>query len=153
MTIVNGNLLDAKENIIMHQVNCQGVMGSGVAKQIKEKYPSVYAAYSSWCKEHNNNPHFLLGSMLPVATGEDGKIVLNLFAQEKYGRDKCYTDYGALRRCLQRVNFAYHGCSLALPYGMSCGLGGGDWRIVAKIIEEELKDCDVYVYKLTIDSK
>lgn len=34
--IIQGDLLEAKENIIAHQVNCKGVMGSGVAKQIKQ---------------------------------------------------------------------------------------------------------------------
>ena len=39
VTVVKGNLLDAKETIIAHQVNCQRKMNSGVAKAIKEKYP------------------------------------------------------------------------------------------------------------------
>ena len=32
-----GNLLDAPVDYICHQVNCQGRMGSGIAKQIKAK--------------------------------------------------------------------------------------------------------------------
>ena len=32
-----GNLLEAQENIIVQQVNYQGVMGAGLAKQIKNK--------------------------------------------------------------------------------------------------------------------
>lgn len=35
--IVNGDLLHATEDIIGQQVNCQGVMGSGVAKLMKER--------------------------------------------------------------------------------------------------------------------
>ncbi|WP_396136111.1 hypothetical protein [Brevibacillus brevis] len=34
--IVNGDLLQATEDIIGHQVNCQCVMGSGVAKFERE---------------------------------------------------------------------------------------------------------------------
>ena len=30
LKVIDGDLLDAKEDIIGHQVNCQGVMGSGV---------------------------------------------------------------------------------------------------------------------------
>ena len=41
----NGNLLDAQTAVIAHQVNCQGVMGSGVAKQIRDKWTNVYTAY------------------------------------------------------------------------------------------------------------
>ena len=36
--IVKSNILDATEDIICHQTNCFGIMGSGLAKQIKEKY-------------------------------------------------------------------------------------------------------------------
>ena len=44
---VNGNILEATEDIICHQVNCQGVMGSGLAKQIRSKWPSVFADYKT----------------------------------------------------------------------------------------------------------
>lgn len=30
------NILDAKTDFILHQVNCQGVMGSGVAKTLRQ---------------------------------------------------------------------------------------------------------------------
>ena len=32
-----GNLLNAPQKVIAHQVNCQGKMGSGVAKAIRDK--------------------------------------------------------------------------------------------------------------------
>ena len=32
INIKNGNLLEAKENIMVHQVNVDGIMGGGVAK-------------------------------------------------------------------------------------------------------------------------
>lgn len=34
---IEGNILDAEEDIICHQVNCKGVMGAGLAKQSKSK--------------------------------------------------------------------------------------------------------------------
>ena len=37
MRIVDGDILDIEKGIIVHQVNCQGVMGAGLAKQIKSK--------------------------------------------------------------------------------------------------------------------
>lgn len=39
MIVLEGNLLDAPFQFIAHQVNCRGVMGAGLAKQIKQKYP------------------------------------------------------------------------------------------------------------------
>ena len=46
--IVNGNIVSAKEQIIAHQVNCRGVMGAGLALQIRNKYSEVYEEYSEW---------------------------------------------------------------------------------------------------------
>lgn len=37
--IINDNILNSTENIICHQVNCKGIMESGLAKQIKYRYP------------------------------------------------------------------------------------------------------------------
>lgn len=35
---IKGSLLDTDAKIIVHGCNCQGVMGSGVAKQLKKNY-------------------------------------------------------------------------------------------------------------------
>ena len=37
--------------------------------------------------------------------------------------------------------------SVALPYKIGCGRGGADWEVVYKIIEEELKDYDVELWR------
>ena len=42
ITYKNGDLLESNCNFICHQVNCQGVMGSGIAKQIRNLFPFVY---------------------------------------------------------------------------------------------------------------
>lgn len=52
---VEGNILDAEEDIICHQVNCKGVMGAGLAKQIKSKYPNVYKDYKRLCAEQGDD--------------------------------------------------------------------------------------------------
>ena len=49
MDVVSGNLLEIEEGIICHQVNCQGVMGAGVAKTIASRYPQVLSAYRELC--------------------------------------------------------------------------------------------------------
>lgn len=45
--IVNGDLLEANEDILGHQVNCQGVMGSGIAKILRDRYPNLYPEYKN----------------------------------------------------------------------------------------------------------
>ena len=47
--IINGDIFESDADAILHQVNCQGKMGSGVARQVKERYPFVYELYKQAC--------------------------------------------------------------------------------------------------------
>lgn len=135
VSIVDGDLLEAKEDIIAHQVNCKGVMGSGVAKQIKEKWPQAYEAYAFECAEVYYDPDLLLGEVVYCdAIGRNGKKtgieIAHMFGQDGYGREKKpYTIYRELRCAMENVaDYAnYSGKSVAMPYKIGCGLGGGDW--------------------------
>lgn len=40
-----GNLLEAQVDALVNTVNCEGVMGKGIALQFKEAWPSMYEAY------------------------------------------------------------------------------------------------------------
>jgi Predicted phosphatase homologous to the C-terminal domain of histone macroH2A1 len=144
--IIQGNLLDAPlDRVLCHQVNCQGVMGSGVAKAISNKYPVVKDEYLDFYKENKGN---LLGNINIVETGKHR--VINMFAQEYYGRDRniCYTSYEAFRSCLQEINSIFKGeKTLAFPYGIGCGLGGGKWEQIYTLMLEHCSG-QVELYRL-----
>lgn len=145
--IVEGDILNATEDMIGHQVNCQGVMGAGLAKQIKCKYPFAYSSYSHLCK-NTEDKRDLLGRIKQVKEHDD-KVVVHIFGQYGYGRGKIQTDYEALKRALRKLEIVARNCdkSVALPYGIGCGLAGGDWDIVYKIIEDVFSDYEVTLYK------
>lgn len=148
---VKGDIFATDANFILHQVNCRGVMGGGVALQVRQKYPEVFAAYHNFCEEHRTNPAEMLGHA-QLCRIEDDRYIINLFAQKDFGYDgRCYTDYDALRTALHRVGVHARqlGMSIAIPYLMACHRGGGDWTVVSGIIEEELGDCDVTLYEYT----
>lgn len=164
MEIVVGNIFDSKADAILHQVNCQGVMGSGVAKQVREKFPTVFKHYKARCDEDKRfkeqsgiTKSSLLGLAqvcykedYPVGDIKDKQVIINLFAQDRYGYDgNCYTDYEALRKCLKTVNKQFSGKRVAIPYLMACHRGGGDWDTVYQMIVDELADCDVTLYRYT----
>ena len=143
---VKGDLLDSDCAYICHQVNCQGRMRSGIAKQIRERWPLVYDKYEFRCGL--SAPEELLGT-IDVVNVDNHKIV-NIFGQLEYGYDgKQYTDYDAFRRAL--TVFSYlppKGASIGFPKNIGCGLGGGDWIVISAMIEEILgKDFDVYIYE------
>jgi O-acetyl-ADP-ribose deacetylase (regulator of RNase III) len=151
--IVKGNLLDATEDIIAHQVNCMGVMGAGVAKQIKEKWPKVFEQYRKQYESWKNNPDWQLGwcDIIVADRPEGGKVlVANLYGQYGYGTDVTRTDYKALGRSLYRLrNDAekLRAKTIAMPYKIGCGLAGGDWPTVFRMIEHYLSDFEVTLYE------
>lgn len=155
--IVDGNLLDSGANIICHQVNCQGKMGSGVAKQIRDKWPEVYNAYVALCEHCKQNPERLLGHTQSVSINATNQFVFNLFAQCNYGYDgKQYTDVKALKQCFENArNFMrsvenVEGVKprIAMPYKIGCVRGGASWDEVYVMIEEVFTDYDVELWRL-----
>jgi O-acetyl-ADP-ribose deacetylase (regulator of RNase III) len=149
--IIEGDILESNADIIFHQVNCQGVMGSGLAKQIRDKYPNVYQDYKNYCNQHK--PEELLGTIC-CSRYNELNCICNVFGQLNYGTNKVQTDYAAVkkalfvqRRILKDLYWQYPNCKLAFPYKMGCGLAGGDWNIVYEIIEEVFGDYSVTIYK------
>lgn len=146
--IYKGNLLNSSAKVIGHQVNCLGVMGAGVAKAIRDKWPEVYEAYAAYCLLHLHGKT-LLGHAFPAAT-KDGHIVMNLFGQYRVRRQagQLVTNYDALDKAMQSTAYFMRSHDLgtiALPYGIGCGLGGGDWNVVWDIICRAFNDTGISV--------
>lgn len=131
MNIVQGDILDITRGIICHQVNCRHVMGAGLAAAIRKKYPRHYADYVS------RVPH--LGGLVFTQVSNDLYIV-GIYGQRDIGTHQRQTDYEALEKGLIAAGaFAKSiGLPLYLPYGIGCGLAGGDWNVVSGIIERVL---------------
>ncbi len=45
-----GDIFESKAQVIVNTVNCQGVMGKGLALAFKQKYPAMFKAYQQDCK-------------------------------------------------------------------------------------------------------
>lgn len=143
---IDGNLFDTKADIICHQCNCQGKMGTGVALQVKQIYPEVFKAY------YNDYEKGLLKlGYVSFAENSKGQIIANMCGQEKYGYDgNKYTNYDKLQECMDKVKqYAIENNleTIAFPYLMSCHLGGGDWNIVSEMIKNTFQDFTVEIHK------
>ncbi len=143
----NGDLLDSDADIIGHQCNARGVMGSGVALAIKNRYPEVFQSYRKFFEDGN----LKLGKV-DFAKTNNGKIVANMCGQDKYGRDgKQYTDYEALEKCFDKTARYMKENNLktiAFPYNLGCGSGGGKWSVVFELIKEYFSDTNVEIWQL-----
>ena len=86
----NGDMFSSNADILCHQVNCMGRMGSGIAKTVREKFPNVYEAYMMLSHADGVTPDDLLGTVQFVKCGT--QIIANLFAQRNYGYDGNITE-------------------------------------------------------------
>lgn len=55
MKHVYGDIFDSDSDAILHQVNCQWVMESDIAKQVKDRYPAVYQHYKACCDDYEKS--------------------------------------------------------------------------------------------------
>lgn len=143
--IVKGDLLQATEDVICHQVNAQGVMGSGLAKDIKKQYPEAFERYRVLCLQENKGRH-LLGTCQIIKSKD--KYIANIFGQHKFGRNGVYTEMDALKQAFYslKMRAQKHNLSVAIPFKFGCGLAGGDWNEVFKLIEETFRDYPFTIY-------
>ena len=150
MIITHGDVLNTDCWIIAHQVNCQGVMGGGLARQIKDRYPDAYINYREYIEDYKDcNGTVPLGTILETRHG--AREIWHVFGQEFYGTDKQYTDYEAVEaafktrirdyRCENHVQEAQ--IPIAIPLYFGCGLGGGDWSVMKSYLEQIEQDEDV----------
>ena len=144
-----GNILDSGADVICHQVNCQGVMNSGVAKAIRQKWPKVYTEYKAKCDYEETTINDLYGKYespvdwsecllgdVQVVFVDENKIVINMFAQQYYGYDqKRYTSYDAFWSCLGGIKEKIpKGKRIAFPARIGCVRGGADWEVIQTMI-------------------
>ncbi len=154
MKVRVGNVFDnVTSGVIIHGCNAQGVMGSGVAKEVKERYPGAFNLYRQHCEKYGIGNKDLLGD-IPAwtnCTAEDyavdakkNLIIINAITQLNYGRDegKRYMSYYALQVAMDN---AYAMCKaigadeVNFPM-IGAGLGGGDWAVISAIISDSMKD-------------
>ena len=160
VTIKTGNLLQAEETLIGHQVNCFGAAG-GLAAAVFKKWPQAGRDYEQLVERVQNiykTSHHqisgikstLLGFMQPTGELPDGHIIANLYGQFHPGAD--YRPK-ALEEALELLgDFArVTGKSVALPYKISCGICGGDWDEVQQIIERTMVGVNCVIYKRAQD--
>lgn len=154
-TMKEANITTATENVIVHVVNCQGVMGSGVAAALKDRFPGLFHAYRTHWENHRREES--LGTCcLYTNIDPDGRITIiaNLFAQRRYGYDGGkYISYDALDRALSDMVSQLHNfthlpkATFAIPYNMGACRAGGNWNVVKALVEAHVDPEQIEIYK------
>lgn len=140
-----GNLLEVEEGILVHGCNAQGVMASGVAKAVRERYPQAFAVYRKAYEAERaaGRPHLTLGRVVWLTVSTQPKLaVANAITQKFYGRNPNvrYADYDAIQKAFRRIGQVARQHQLPVHYPLiGAGLANGDWAVISAIINEELE--------------
>lgn len=152
-----GNLIDMAEeglfDVIIHGANCQNTMGSGIAKEIRARYPEAYAAD---CRASNFG-HNSLGefSYAKVIKWKNQQVVtpffiVNAYTQYHYlPRGVDHFSYDTFLPCLQKIATEFPSSRVGLPY-IGMGLAGGDSKRILSIIETAVHYFKYFDSELTL---
>ena len=144
MKTIQGDLIrlasEGEFELIVHGCNCFGTMGAGIAKGIKATFPQAYQADRATDKGRRDK----LGtcSFAEICTNGTSLIVVNAYTQFDWRGSGRKVDYQAVRSCMEWIRDRFSGKRIGLPK-IGAGLAGGDWAIIAAIIDEELAGEDV----------
>jgi len=135
---VRGNLFDSGAQTLVNPVNCRGVMGKGLAKAFKERWPEMFPQYQEACKigeVRPGSPLLFKGNdrqILSVPTKDDWKqpSTLEMVEAGLNAIRERYRDWGIT--------------SIAMP-ALGCGLGGLEWSKVRPLIETHLSDLPIEI--------
>ena len=153
MRIITGNLLSIKRGVIVHQVNNCGLMNAGIAKQIREAYPShyndymrMYSAYMTQYGRPDLDKYYghaaiaeLLGQCV-ITQINPGFYIAGIFAQHGCGRELGvrYTDYSAMSAAFDKIHAQFSRWDVYIPAGIGSSLAGGDRSTIHHIIARHL---------------
>lgn len=140
------SIFDIDVDAIVNPVNCVGVMGGGLAKQFRDRYPEMLCEYNRICYEKRLKP----GGTYVFFDEKTDTHIINVATKNHW---KNPSQYSYIVDGLFNINFEirkYRIRSICIPK-IGCGLGGLDWNIVyghiRDIIYYENNDLTVYTYE------
>jgi O-acetyl-ADP-ribose deacetylase (regulator of RNase III) len=145
---VDGDLIDlamkGEFDVIIHGANCHHIMGAGIAGQIAKVFPEAYEADKKTELGPSKLGDYSLARIVDKEQDLDITII-NAYTQNLPGRN---LDYGALEEALNKIDNIYNEevgkVRIGIPE-IGCGIAGGEWEEVKKIIENAFVGHDITV--------
>lgn len=126
-----GNIFNSETGVVAHGVNIHGVMGAGIAKEVRSRHPDVFEIY----KDHCRRGTLKTGMLLPVFSEADERPrwIFNISSQDAPGKHASYEwlESGVRKSYEFLVRKGLRG--IAFPR-IGAGIGGLSWERVEKII-------------------
>ena len=136
-----GDIFEAQAQVIVNTVNCQGVMGKGLALAFKQKYPDMFKVYQQECKTGK------LGIGRPTLYQGSTPWILNFPTKDSWRADS-KLEY--LEKGLEFLEARYKNAgikSIAFPK-LGAQNGKLSWDDVGPLMARYLSqlDIDVFIY-------
>jgi len=140
MNVVHGDLIKLAVagdfDVLVHGCNCHCTMGAGIAKAIRDVFPAAFEADKATAPGDRDKLGTL--SCADVEAVGHRLTVVNAYTQFDWRGEKPLVDYEAVRRAFAAVRQQFSGKRIGYPR-IGAGLAGGDWEVIAAIIDEELE--------------
>lgn len=145
---VVGDIFLGGDDVIVHGCNCWNNFGAGIALKVSEYYPQAYMVDKA-TKEGDRNK---LGSYTAFECDNiflpNKKItIVNAYTQFYPSVKMKPFDYKAFEEVLPKIRNKFYNKSIAFPK-IGCGLAGGSFPIVTKMIKKCFGDIEVKLYVL-----
>ena len=143
ISLIQGNLFGTDMETIVITVNCMGVMGKGIALELKNNAKPAYDKYRELCDAGEMN----LGKSVIYEKHIDelnGKTVL-FFPTKGHWRGR--SELFQIKKGLEHFTENYDDMgitSIAFP-ALGCGHGGLNWNDVKPVMYEYLEDLDIEI--------
>ena len=151
ITWTAGDMFTRNATIRINTVNCEGVMGKGIALLFKERYPVMFAQYRAACLAGELKPGGLWlwsPGMMGVLNRTDQTTIINFATKDKWREPSRYIWIVAglvkLRDYLKTTPNAI----VTIP-ALGSSNGKLEWDKVKQLIEVILDDIDhdIFVYE------
>lgn len=144
LATLTGDITKHEAQVLVNTVNRVGVMGRGVALDMKTAFPEIMPAYQAACSSRRESafPYFH-----KLQSGPQAGRYVAMVATKRHWRDP-----STLEDVAAQIDALYDLCkrqgvtSIAIP-PLGCGLGGLDWAVVRPMIAAKFEaDPDVTAY-------
>ena len=134
-----GNLLDLAEagefDVIVHGANCFNTMGSGIAREIRERYPEVAAVDAKTRKGDYNKLGTWTEGYAWFDETSDPYTIINAYTQFKMSTGEDVFEYTAFELILQKLARQYPSKRFGFPR-IGQGLAKGDPVTINRLLEK-----------------
>lgn len=135
---LKGDLFKSKADALVNPVNCEGVMGKGLAKEFKLRWPEMFRSYQQSCGAGELRP----GGVVLYKHSVPNIVLFATKGNWRQPSQYVYIEDGLKQ--LKKELPTWLISSIAMP-AVGCGLGGLAWPTVRGMIERQLADVQIRV--------